>query len=64
MINSVFMLDSVAAVQADENSLGGKAKNLAWLSRNGFPVPQWWVLTSESFSAQIVALAIRDWIQE
>lgn len=64
MINSVFMLDSVAAVQADENSLGGKAKNLAWLSRNGFPVPQWWVLTTESFSTQIKALGIRDWIQE
>ena len=63
MSNTVFILDSVAAVQADENQLGGKAKNLAWLSRNGFPVPQWWVLTTDSFSAQIEALGIRDWIQ-
>lgn len=30
--------------------LGGKAANLAWLSREGLPVPRWWVLTTEAFA--------------
>ncbi|HLD68679.1 MAG TPA: phosphoenolpyruvate synthase [Pseudomonas sp.] len=29
--------------------LGGKAANLARLSREGLPVPRWWVLTTEAF---------------
>lgn len=29
--------------------LGGKAANLAWLSREGLPVPRWWVMDSDGF---------------
>ncbi|MES2818137.1 MAG: phosphoenolpyruvate synthase [Pseudomonadota bacterium] len=29
--------------------LGGKAANLARLSREGLPVPRWWVMTTEAF---------------
>ena len=29
--------------------LGGKAANLARLSREGLPVPRWWVLTTDAF---------------
>ncbi|MET1076637.1 MAG: phosphoenolpyruvate synthase [Pseudomonas sp.] len=29
--------------------LGGKAANLARLTREGLPVPRWWVLTTEAF---------------
>ncbi len=30
--------------------LGGKAANLAWLSREGLPVPRWWVVTTDIFT--------------
>ncbi len=30
--------------------LGGKAANLAWLSREGLPVPRWWVVTTDVFT--------------
>lgn len=58
------LLTSQQAVKVDENLLGGKAKNLAWLSRQGLPVPQWWVLTTECFVQQLDALNIKSWVQE
>lgn len=63
MTTSVF-LTSEQAVQVDENYLGGKAKNLAWLSRQGLPVPQWWVLTTDVFTQQLAALNIEKWVQQ
>jgi len=63
MIADLF-LTSEQAVKADENILGGKAKNLAWLSRQGLPVPRWWVLTTLSFSEQLSALNITEWVQQ
>jgi pyruvate,water dikinase len=57
-------LTSEQAVKVDENLLGGKAKNLAWLSRQGLPVPRWWVLTTECFSKQLKALKIEEWVQQ
>ncbi|MDO8329062.1 MAG: phosphoenolpyruvate synthase [Fluviicoccus sp.] len=30
--------------------LGGKAANLAWLSREGLPMPRWWVVTTDVFT--------------
>jgi phosphohistidine swiveling domain-containing protein len=57
-------LTSDQAVKADEDLLGGKAKNLAWLSRQGLPVPCWWVLTTASFSQQLSALNINEWVQQ
>lgn len=63
MTTSLF-LTSAEAVKIDENLLGGKAKNLAWLSRQGLPVPRWWVLTTECFVKQLDALNINSWVQE
>lgn len=57
-------LTSEQAVKVDENLLGGKAKNLAWLSRQGLPVPRWWVLTTECFTQQLKALNIEEWVQQ
>ncbi len=57
-------LTSAEAVKIDENLLGGKAKNLAWLSRQGLPVPKWWVLTTDCFVQQLDALNIKSWVQE
>jgi phosphohistidine swiveling domain-containing protein len=58
------LLTSEQAVKVDEDLLGGKAKNLAWLSRQGLPVPRWWVLTTECFSQQLKALNIEEWVQQ
>ncbi|CBL43822.1 phosphoenolpyruvate synthase like [gamma proteobacterium HdN1] len=44
-------------------SLGGKAMNLAWLSREGFPVPRWWVLTTEAFQQLLEANQLDGWIE-
>lgn len=63
-MRSDLFLTSQQAVKIDENLLGGKAKNLAWLSRQGLPVPAWWVLTTECFVKQLQALDIGSWVQE
>lgn len=62
MTNNLF-LSSQQAVKAQEDLLGGKAKNLAWLSRQGLPVPKWWVLTTVGFTEQLDALGITKWVQ-
>jgi pyruvate,water dikinase len=62
MKNNLF-LSSQQAVKAQEDLLGGKAKNLAWLSRQGLPVPKWWVLTTVGFTEQLNALGITQWVQ-
>jgi len=63
-MSAEMFLTSDEAVKIDENLLGGKAKNLAWLSRQGLPVPRWWVLTTECFTQQLIALNIEEWVQE
>ena len=62
MTNNLF-LSSQQAVKAQEDLLGGKAKNLAWLSRQGLPVPKWWVLTTVGFTEQLDALGMTQWVQ-
>ncbi len=57
-------LNSAQAVKEDESLLGGKAKNLALLSRQGLPVPKWWVLTTACFSQQLKELDIENWLDE
>ena len=37
--------------------LGGKAANLAWMTREGFAVPAWWVITTAAFSQLLNALS-------
>ena len=48
------LLTAEAASAFGQAELGGKAANLAWLSRNGFPVPDWLVLTTAAFDLQIL----------
>lgn len=50
------------AVKYGHDLLGGKAWNMAWLSRNGFPVPEWWVLSTDAFMTQIKACGLEDFI--
>lgn len=49
--------------------LGGKAHNLAFLSRFGFNVPQWWVVPVAAFELQLQLLTndgetLASWIQQ
>ncbi|UTW49359.1 phosphoenolpyruvate synthase [Bacterioplanoides sp. SCSIO 12839] len=49
--------------------LGGKAHNLAFLSRFGFNVPQWWVVPVAAFELQLQLRtangeSLSDWIQQ
>ncbi len=47
-----------------QDVLGGKAYNMAWLSRNGFPVPKWWVLTTTAFQAHLQSIELEAWIDD
>lgn len=58
------ILTSQEAVKYGHDVLGGKAWNMAWLSRNGFPVPQWCVLTTDAFVKQIQACGLEAFIAE
>src|SRR5262245_43899202 len=42
---------------AARKAVGGKASRLAWLSRNGFRVPDTWVLPQKAFSAALRELS-------
>ncbi len=59
-----YLLDAQQAAQVDDNLLGGKASNLAWLSRYDFPVPQWWVLTTDTFVKQVEDAGLISWLNE
>ena len=48
-----FVIDSKQASLYDEKVLGGKAKNMFWLSANGFNVPSWLVVTTFAFKEQL-----------
>lgn len=58
------ILDARAAAAAPETLLGGKAWQMAWLTRNGLPVPDWCVVTTEAFQAFTEAAGLADWLQE
>lgn len=47
------LLSAREAARFDDNLLGGKAHQLAWLSRHGFPVPEWVAFTTEAFAEQL-----------
>jgi len=50
---NLLILSKNQALQFDEPTLGGKAWNMAWLSRNDFPVPEWWVVPTDAFRVQL-----------
>lgn len=47
MSNFVHNQDKALFLPADQ--LGGKAANLAWMTREGLPVPHWWIITTDTF---------------
>ncbi|MFZ5723486.1 MAG: phosphoenolpyruvate synthase [Pseudomonadota bacterium] len=49
-----------AALFLDPALLGGKAANLAWLTREQLPVPAWWVVTTEAFRRLIADNALDE----
>jgi rifampicin phosphotransferase len=59
---SALLFSSRDATALPETRIGGKAWQLAWLCRQGLPVPDWWVLTTEAFALQTASL--QDMIDE
>ncbi|ERT13692.1 phosphoenolpyruvate synthase [Photorhabdus temperata] len=43
-----------SAIELAEHSLGGKAANLLWLTQNGFPVPDYWIISSEVLNSLLI----------
>ena len=58
-----YILSSKEASLYSQDTLGGKAYNLAWLSRYKFQVPDWFVLTTEAFDLQIQLDKTATWIE-
>jgi pyruvate,water dikinase len=52
------------AVFLNPDLLGGKAANLAWLTREGFPVPRWWVATTGAFHDILVFNDLTAWVDQ
>lgn len=44
--------------------LGGKAANLAWLTREGLPVPRWWVATTGAFHDILAFNDLTAWVDQ
>lgn len=59
---SGYILSSEQASSFSENTLGGKASQMAWLTRNGFNVPEWFVITTEAFNGYVSENKLGDWI--
>ena len=58
-----YIFTSAEAAAAPESLLGGKARNMAWLTRNGFRVPEWLVVTTRAFGEQLGRSGLRGWIR-
>lgn len=43
--------------------LGGKAANLAWLTREKLPVPRWWVVTTDAFRQLLEENRLTDFVE-
>jgi len=63
-MNADYILSQSAASARGEDVLGGKARNMAWLTRNGFPVPEWFVVTTAAFMEQLRHDDLGSWIRE
>lgn len=61
---TALILESRQAAAASEQLIGGKAWNMAWLSRHDFPVPRWWVISTEAFTKQLDVNDTAAWISE
>ncbi|MCT7357597.1 phosphoenolpyruvate synthase [Thalassolituus pacificus] len=63
-----YCLDALQAAVLSADQIGGKAFNLAFLSRqtlaiNSLQVPQWWVVPVAAFRAQLRSLNLEQWIE-
>lgn len=63
-MNTKPVLSSAEASLYTEKIIGGKAGNMAWLTRNRFPVPEWFVLTTAAFNMQLEQDELYAWIGE
>jgi rifampicin phosphotransferase len=59
-----FIHSQEQALLLPAEQLGGKAANLAWLSREGLPVPRWWVLSTAAFSELLSSNQLHGFIAE
>ena len=59
-----FIHSQEQALLLPAEQLGGKAANLAWLSREGLPVPRWWVLSTAAFSELLSSNQLQAFIAE
>ncbi|MFE8069851.1 phosphoenolpyruvate synthase [Marinobacteraceae bacterium S3BR75-40.1] len=53
---------ALEASALSEAELGGKARQMAWLSRNDFPVPEWVAVTTEAFDAFLQEHDLKGWL--
>ncbi len=59
---SHLIASAIEASGLSETELGGKARQMAWLSRKGFPVPEWVVVTTHAFAEFIAEHQLRNWL--
>lgn len=57
-----YLYDAKSAVALEKDALGGKAYNMAWLTKEGFNVPKWWVLTTDALKFQLESAGLTEWI--
>lgn len=62
MMPSIYTAEDALFLSPD--LLGGKAANLAWMTREGFPVPRWWVVTTAAFKQLLSENGLSDWIEQ
>lgn len=62
MMPSIYTAEDALFLSPD--LLGGKAANLAWMTREGFPVPRWWVVTTAAFKQLLNENGLSDWIEQ
>jgi pyruvate,water dikinase len=61
---SALICNASQASGFSEAELGGKARQMAWLSRNGFPVPEWLVVTTTAFEAFVKDHNLGAWLDD
>ncbi|MCH8499844.1 MAG: phosphoenolpyruvate synthase [Marinobacter sp.] len=63
-VQTRYCYDQAQALTLNPALLGGKAANLAWLTREQFPVPRWWVVTTQGFQALLHHNQLTDWVDQ
>jgi pyruvate,water dikinase len=56
------LLNAEQASRYSDEVLGGKANQMAWLSRHQFPVPEWIVVTTSAFNTFLHDNGFHDWV--